>query len=110
MSSRRCRLTTAAVITLNLARLIEVRWLLHLQPYRITFLKPVVAGLLGGLATWLVHLALPPLPSWGAVIAGVGTLAAVYPAALYFMGFDAEDLVVLDRIRSRFSGASRGTP
>jgi O-antigen/teichoic acid export membrane protein len=46
--------TTLTMIIINLLKLLQVRLLLKMQPYRWDILKPLGAGLLGGLLTGLL--------------------------------------------------------
>lgn len=91
--------TVTAVV--NIVRVVEAKLLVGVQPFGRTFLKPVVASLVGGVALWGWRL----VPGEGTAIeiAGIVVAAAVYVGVLRAMGVDPEERVVLDRIRRRAS-------
>ncbi len=96
--------TAAALSTVlvNIVCLLEILLLLRMQPYNRSFLKPLVAGLAAALVTCLLNqrLALPPLPQ---VAVGGAVLWSVYMATLALLGLSAEDLAVLESLRSRLN-------
>lgn len=83
----------------NIARVIEAKVLIGVQPYGRTFAKPVLATL-AGVATLLAW-RLVPVTGTLAEIAGIAAAGVVYVAALRAMGLDPEERDVLDRLRSR---------
>ena len=78
--------------------------LLHIAPYRLDFLKPLVAGLLSaGVAFVLAKYALPGhelLPS----LALAAVFALGYLGILLLLGIDREDRIVLDRLKAKLLG------
>ncbi|MQA99025.1 MAG: oligosaccharide flippase family protein [Actinobacteria bacterium] len=94
---------TAAV---NLARVIEAKILVGIQPFGRTFYKPVVATL-GGSAVLLAW-RLVPGESIPIEIAGILLGALAYLAILKMLGLDPEERHVYDRIRKRMFRRSAG--
>jgi O-antigen/teichoic acid export membrane protein len=83
----------------NIARVIEAKILIGVQPYGRTFAKPVLATLAGA----AVLLAWRPLPGTGSIVdlAGVAVAGVVYIATLRALGLDPEERAVIDRLRAR---------
>ncbi len=86
-------------IVVNLARVVEARILVGVQPYGRSFLKPVGATLVGTAVLVVWRLLLPGALAWQ--IAGVVVAGVVYVAALRAFGLDEEERFVWDRIRRR---------
>jgi O-antigen/teichoic acid export membrane protein len=87
---------TAAV---NLARVVEARLLVGVQPFGKSFVKPVVATVVG--AAVLLAWRLVPGPATAVEIAGLGVATLVYLGTLRALGVDPEEKMVLDRIKRR---------
>ncbi len=87
---------TAAV---NLARVIEAKILVGVQPIGRSFFKPVVATLVA--AAVLLAWRLLPGDSMPLETAGVAVAAGVYLAVLARLGIDPEERYVWERIKSR---------
>ena len=89
-------LVTALV---NSVRVIEAKLLVGIQPFGRTFYKPVVATLAGAavLGTWKLVLG-ASIPS---ELAGLVAAAVVFVVVLKAMGLDAEERMVIDRVRKR---------
>jgi len=87
---------------INVARVIEARWLVGVQPYGTSFLKPVKAGL-GAAAVLLIW---NLLPGGGVAMLVVGLLAAgaCYALILWRLGIAPEERFVWERIRARVIG------
>ncbi|MGH2699179.1 MAG: oligosaccharide flippase family protein [Actinomycetota bacterium] len=92
---------TDSIVTalVNTARVIQAKILVGIQPFGRTFYKPVVATLAGAavLALWKFALG-TSIPS---ELAGLTLAAVVYLAALRAMGLDAEERMVINRVRKR---------
>jgi O-antigen/teichoic acid export membrane protein len=90
-----------AIVTalVNSARVVEARLLVGVQPFGRTFAKPILASLAGAvvLLAWRVV----PWEGTPAEIVGLALGAAVYLATLGVLGVDAEERMVLERIRRR---------
>ena len=83
----------------NVARVIQAKWLVGVQPFGRTFYKPVVATLAG--AAVLVPWSLFADDSVLLEVAGIAAGAAVYLVALKLFGLDPEEQHVWKRIRKR---------
>jgi O-antigen/teichoic acid export membrane protein len=97
--------------TLNLLRLGEVAFLLHLSPYDVSFVKPIVAG---GLALAL-GLALTQRTAEDAILSllvGVPAVLLVYTLAIWRLGLSADDRRILSAMsrRLRLRGSTRRRP
>ena len=108
---------TVSTATLNLLRLAEVGWLLRLNPYDRTFLKPTAAGLLAVIAALAAAFGMSRIGGSPLVAAGAGiaVLGVVYTVALVRLGLSNDDRAVLrgmwQRIRRRGPRSSRrGSP
>ncbi|HEX6655200.1 MAG TPA: polysaccharide biosynthesis C-terminal domain-containing protein, partial [Candidatus Limnocylindria bacterium] len=98
---------TASTAVLNFLRLAEVGWLLRLNPYDRSFLKPTAAGVLAIVAALGVAFGVSQL-GWDALmaaVAGIAALGLVYTVALVRLGLSDDDRAVLrgmwQRIRRR---------
>lgn len=83
----------------NIARVIEAKVLIGVQPYGRTFAKPVLATLAGA----VVLLAWRFVPVTGTIVdlAGIAVAGVVYFATLRALGLDPEERAVIDRLRAR---------
>jgi O-antigen/teichoic acid export membrane protein len=107
--------TGVAVSVVNLMRLLQVRILLKMQPYRWDVLKPVVASLCSALVTW----ALLNLLSQANLALQVGRLhisfelalvpvfLAIYTGLLMLFRISPEDQIVLDMLRKKLKGGKK---
>ncbi|HKY60787.1 MAG TPA: oligosaccharide flippase family protein [Gemmatimonadota bacterium] len=97
---------SAAGALSNLVMVLAARWLIGIQPYGRSFLKPIAATCAAGvvLLLWrgLVERSLY-LDLLGLALAG-----AAYTAALWVTGMDAEDRIVYERVRVRLRGLFGG--
>jgi O-antigen/teichoic acid export membrane protein len=94
--------TGLAVVVLNLARLLQVRLLLKIQPYSWAVLKPLVAGLVcaavsGALFYVLYSLHIPLLACLGLVPVSL----AIYFGLIVLFRVGPEDQIVLDKLRGK---------
>ncbi|MDQ3646468.1 MAG: flippase [Actinomycetota bacterium] len=96
-----------AVVTalVNIAKVIEVKILVGVQPFGRSFLKPVIATIAGA-AALLAWRLVPGNDRWLEAL-GVAVAAVVYVVVLRSMGLDAEERHVWDRIRRRVSRSGR---
>jgi hypothetical protein len=89
---------------MNVLQLLQVQFMLGMHPFRIGFLKPLAAGC----GAWLVlRLAQVCIPEAGnsvlRLVLSLSIFMAVYGLALYGLGFDNEDKVILQRIKARLA-------
>lgn len=90
-----------AIVTavINVTRVIEAKVLVGVQPFGRSFLKPVVATLVG--ASVLLLWRLVPGDGYVIEVAGVAIATVVYIAVLGRFGLDDEERYVWERIRRR---------
>jgi O-antigen/teichoic acid export membrane protein len=91
-----------SIAFINTLRLVEVYLLLHIQPYNLTYFKPVVAGLLAASTTVLVGQLLPDWPAiWRLGSLGL-ILGLIYLLVLLALGLDENDQVIIQAVQRRF--------
>jgi O-antigen/teichoic acid export membrane protein len=98
---------SVAVTLVIFLRVIEVWLTLRIHPFKWSFAKPIIAGLLG---TGLVHV-LRTFVYQGPLLADLMyslLFVAVYIAVIYLLKLDAEDMVVFDALRRRIAGSKTG--
>jgi len=90
-----------AVVTalVNCARVVEAKILIGVQPFGRSFIKPVIATVVG--AAVLLAWRLVPGDDLWLDAAGICVAAAVYLGVLRALGLDPEERHVLDRIKAR---------
>lgn len=89
-----------SIILLNIARVVEVWWLLRIHPFKLNFYKPVLAGLFAAgiiLAAQYLHWTETLLSA----LVAICIFCALYLAAIVLFKLDADDLVVLDAIKQK---------
>ena len=102
--------SSLTVVILNIVALVEVWWILKIQPYRWDMLKPLIAGGAGAVVGLLL-MGMTQAGSSGAssvanFFAAVGLVSAfmvVYALALYWLGLTEEDRQVFQAVRAKFS-------
>jgi O-antigen/teichoic acid export membrane protein len=92
--------SAASTVIINLVCLIEVFILLKMLPYDRSFFKPIIAGLIASIITYLLsqHLSLGPF--FLLVVGGI-ILWGIYALVLYCLGFSKEDILVGKAVHSR---------
>jgi O-antigen/teichoic acid export membrane protein len=101
--------SSLTVVILNLVSLVEVWWILKVQPYRWDMLKPLIAGAAGavvGLLLMQVTQAGSPgassVANFFAAIGLVSVFMLVYALAILWLGLTAEDREVFNAVRAKF--------
>lgn len=89
----------AVTALINIARVVEAKVLVGVQPFGRSFMKPVVATLVG--AGVLLAWRLVPGDGYPVELAGVAVAGVVYVGVLAVFGLDDEERYVWDRIRQR---------
>ncbi len=87
----------ASVILVNIMRVVEVWWKLKIQPFKWSFAKPAMAGLLGFGAVSVLRTFLFS----GGLLVDMGysvLLGSIYVTVIYLLKLDNEDLYVLRAI------------
>jgi O-antigen/teichoic acid export membrane protein len=89
-----------ATVLVNIIALVEVYILVGMQPYDLRIVKPFLAGLVTTILTYLItqRLTFTPLVQ---MLVGVVLLWGIYAGTLLILGFTREDILVMDRLRSR---------
>ena len=93
---------------LNSIRVLQVYYLMHLIPYNLSFLKPVVAALTVFFLIFFLKQWLPVGDNIFFVAIYACVLLAVFAAMIWLMGLSSEDRMLLERVlqktRKRFKG------
>jgi O-antigen/teichoic acid export membrane protein len=97
--------TMAAVATVNLLRLSEVFYLFRVVPYNASFIKPIAAGLVTLVVTWVTRQAFHTEAHLVYTAINVALLFAVYAGLVLLLGLSQEDRAVLAQISRRVSAA-----
>jgi O-antigen/teichoic acid export membrane protein len=90
----------AITALINIARVVEGKLLVGVQPFGRSYLKPVTATLAGA-AVLFAWNAVGPGGTAGTPLVGIAVAGAVYALLLRLMGLDPEERLVLERIRAR---------
>jgi O-antigen/teichoic acid export membrane protein len=88
-------------VVMSFVRIGQVFGLLRLFPYNLSFLKPIVAGLVTLAAALIVRQALHAATDIVAATTTVVVLLGVYAGMILLLGLSEEDQLVLSRIRRR---------
>lgn len=91
--------TGLSIVLVNLARLVEVYLLYQVHPYRLSYWKPLVAGLAATLA-WLGLRALLNPTGW-LWVGGLGLFGVMYILAFLALGLDNEDQLIVRAVKGR---------
>jgi O-antigen/teichoic acid export membrane protein len=98
--------TTVTVSLVNLLKLLQVRILLQMQPYRWDTLKPIGAGLLSGLLTGVLlfllrdtHIVIQ--------LSLIIVFLALYGGFVVLFKISPEDSIVVDTLRRKFLRGSK---
>jgi O-antigen/teichoic acid export membrane protein len=91
--------STLSTILINVVCLIEVQVLLHMQPYDWSFFKPIAAGVVTLVVTYVLNQHLVLLPIFQLLIGGT-ILWGVYGLVLIALKFSPEDLLVVNHVRA----------
>jgi O-antigen/teichoic acid export membrane protein len=96
-----------AAASVNLLRLAEVRWLVHVSPYDATWVKPVVAGLVAGGVGWLVATLLGDVGLVLRSAVAALLLGVTYAGALVALRLSDDDRAIVSRAINRFTRRRR---
>ncbi len=88
-----------STVIVNVVIMIEVLVLLKMQPYRIAVLKPILAGFITAVITYILNQYLV-LPSLLDLIIGVSILWGVYILIMTLLRFSKEDIAIFTNLRS----------
>ncbi|HLH62156.1 MAG TPA: oligosaccharide flippase family protein [Ktedonobacteraceae bacterium] len=98
--------TSAALIAINGARVVEIQLLLKMHPYRLDMLKPLGAGLISGLVTAMLLFLLNKVIASNSFLSTqfpiqlilVPVFLAAYVTLLVLFKIDPEDRIIVDRL------------
>jgi O-antigen/teichoic acid export membrane protein len=107
--------TGLALAIVNLMRLLQVRVLLHIHPYRPDTIKPILAGLISALLTGALlylmgqaHLSVQLFgKTFSMQLALVPVFLACYVELLILFKISPEDMFVLDKLKAKFGGSKK---
>lgn len=95
--------TAASLITVNLILTIEVFILFKLSPYNRNIIKPLIAGMVSGLATWALVANTVGRETWIGLVVGGIFLIVLYGAITWLLGLSADDRLILSRVLERLN-------
>lgn len=90
-----------SVALINVVQTIQVYVLLKIWPYTWHSVKPIIAGLVAFLATYLLN-QLVPMLDLAYLLPKIGFLLLSYIAVIVLLGLSEEDQLVLRRVQRRF--------
>jgi len=97
-----------SVVTINIVRLLEVWYLLAMQPYNRSVFKPILAAVIAGVVTVYLNGQLA-LPSLLQLALGITFLWSIYALVLFCLGFSEEDLMLVRRAWEKLTRSSLST-
>jgi len=106
--------TGASIITINVIRVIEVYFLLRFHPYSLRFIKPLLAGAISILITFIIKDLLGEAHKIILILEILGSIS-LYGVVLWFLKVDEEEKIILDSIIKRLrrvvlpNGMQKGT-
>jgi O-antigen/teichoic acid export membrane protein len=90
-----------SIVIINTLRVIEIFVLFRLQPYNVGFLKPIIAGFVSILLSYVFSNTLLPDSSVISILINISLLVLSYFAFILMLGLSAEDRMVLRSVRNR---------
>lgn len=91
--------TGLSIALVNLARLVEVYWLYRVHPYKLSYWKPLMAGVVAALA-WLGVREMWNPTGW-LWVGGVALFGVMYMLAFLVLRLDDEDRLILQALKRR---------
>ncbi len=91
-----------SLVCVNIFRLFQVYFFVRVHPFNKAFLKPLLAGLgalslISGFSRFVVLSNI-----YGDLAFGVSLFLATYAIVLFLLGFEKEDMMILDKFRNKF--------
>lgn len=96
--------STSATLAVNLLRVGQVYVLYRLQPYNLTFLKPIAAGLVALASTWIVSRLFPTETNLVYIGFTIILVMVVYVGMILLLGLSQEDRAILVNVRKGLRG------
>ena len=97
--------TGISIGVISILRLLEVRFVLGLQPYDWRLIKPLLAGLVISLICIFTKMNSGTGLIW---IAYAGILMLVYGGILFLLGFEVEELMLIRGVRRKVLSITKG--
>jgi O-antigen/teichoic acid export membrane protein len=91
--------TSMAII--NLLRLAEVHYILKVHPYQWSFLKPLLAGTLAAVCTYVLFLRSAQTPSSLMLVAGILMHFVAYTVMMVLLKLPEEEKLILRNLTAR---------
>lgn len=99
--------TGASVAVVNLARLLQIFFFMHMHPYTSSFLKPIVAAVVTLGTIVVARHWLPILDAPTGLPIALTVFGVCYAGALVTLGLDEEDREIVARVRARLTRTPR---
>jgi O-antigen/teichoic acid export membrane protein len=91
----------ASTVITNVLRLLQVYIIFRLLPYNMSFIKPILAGLLAVGVIWILPTSFPSEINLIYTIISIGILIIVYGAGVFLLGLSDEDHALLTRLQRK---------
>lgn len=99
--------TGLVVVIMSVVLLLQVRWILGAWPYDLTFVKPIVAGLVAFLVGLVTTRLTPAGLNLSYLVLDVGLLWSSYAAVTVLLRLSEEDQMVVNRVKMQFGAKLR---
>jgi O-antigen/teichoic acid export membrane protein len=90
-----------SIVFLRAIRLLQVHLIFKFHPFQLRIWKPLSAGFLALLLLLALKSIIPWTDPLFFLLAGSTAFMVAYGTILYLLGFDAEDKLILDRVRAK---------
>ena len=100
---------TSAVITVNLARVVQLQSRLHINPFSWSLAKPGAGSIVALLFAFAIRSKGAPMGTAGLALLWVGMLVA-YAGTLYFLGLDPHSRLARNHLRASLARRFRPNP
>ncbi len=95
--------TTLSIAMVNLLRLIEVFYILNIHPYRMSYLKPLFAGLIAVSIIFVISKVTLVVDNIWLLFIFVSGFLGIYLSILLLFGLDKEDSYILKKVGNRIA-------
>lgn len=95
--------TCISLTLINIVSLIEVKYYFNIHPYKVSFLKPLFSGILAIMIVSIYNILVAPLSFNVSSFCLIAAYGIVYLLMMYYLGFDEEDLFVINGIKKKLS-------
>jgi len=94
--------TSTSFAIINVAMLVEAYLLMKVHPYKLTYLKPLLAGIISTIGTVLIASTVQINITSGKLLLLLILFLGTYIALLFLFKLDEEDVTVLKKVKRRF--------